>query len=473
MSDRRTDPALLQQVAALASEYLGGLADRPVGRPIEPDVLRAALGGPMPEHGEEPAEIVSRLVRDMDRGLVATAGPRYFGFVIGGSLPVTVATEWLAAAWDQNAGNYSASPAVSVVEEVAGSWLKAVFGLPETASFGFVTGATMANFTALAAARHGVLDRVGYDVEARGLFDAPPVNVIVGGEAHSTIFVALRTLGLGSERAIEVAPDEQGRMRPDELRSALERSMGPTIVCAQAGNVNSGAFDPLPEIAAAATEHGAWLHVDGAFGLWAAASPELRHHLEGIDRAQSWATDAHKWLNVPYDCGMVFVADPAAHTAAMSVAAAYLQRGADDAYQAYDHVPESSRHARGLSVYAALRSLGRSGIAEVVDRCCSLARRIAEQLGSAPGVTILNDVVLNQVLVRFAAPGEDDRAADARTAAVIAEVQRDGTCWAGGTTWKSRGAMRVSVSNWSTTERDIDRSAEAILRCAASIGTPR
>ncbi|HVH54108.1 MAG TPA: aminotransferase class V-fold PLP-dependent enzyme [Actinomycetota bacterium] len=472
MNDQPIDPAPLRQAAQMAIAYLSEMAKRPVGRPIDPDTLRATLGGDLPERGEGPEQVLERLARDADPGLVATAGPRYFGFVIGGSLPVTVATEWLAAAWDQNAGNYPASPAMSVVEEVAGSWLRTLFGLPANASAGFVTGATMANFTGLAAARHGVLHAVGHDVEARGLFDAPPVNVVVGDEAHTTIFVALRMLGLGSERVTRVPVDGQGRMRADELRRALEASTGPTIVCAQAGNVNTGAFDPLREISEAAAERGAWLHLDGAFGLWAATSPGLRHHVDGIERAQSWATDAHKWLNVPYDCGIVFVADPAAHRAAMTVTAAYLVRGAGEAYQAYDHVPESSRHARGLSVYTALRSLGRSGVAELVDRCCALAGRIAERLGAAPGVTILNDVVLNQVLVRFAAPTDDDRGADDRTAAVIAAIQRDGTCWAGGTVWQGRGAMRISVSNWSTTEQDIDDSAEAILRCAASLGVP-
>jgi glutamate/tyrosine decarboxylase-like PLP-dependent enzyme len=472
MNDESIDPAPLRQAAEIAIDYLAEMAKRPVGRPIEPDALRATLGGDLPERGEDPEVILERLVRDADPGLVATAGPRYFGFVIGGSLPVTVATEWLAAAWDQNAGNYPASPAMSVVEEVAGSWLRTLFGLPATASVGFVTGGTMANFTSLAAARHGVLHAVGYDVEARGLFDAPPVNVVVGDEAHTTIFVALRMLGLGSERVTRVPVDGQGRMRADELRRTLDAFTGPTIVCAQAGNVNTGAFDPLREIAAAAAERGAWLHVDGAFGLWAATSPGLRHHVDGIERAQSWATDAHKWLNVPYDCGIVFVADPTAHRAAMTVTAAYLVRGAGEAYQAYDHVPESSRHARGLSVYTALRLLGRSGVAELVDGCCVLARLIAERLAAAPGVTILNDVVLNQVLVRFAAPTDDDRGADERTAAVIAEIQRDGTCWVGGTIWQGHGAMRISISNWSTTEKDIDISAEAILRCAASLGVP-
>ncbi len=473
MDERRTNPALLARAAELASDYLAGLAERPVGRPVEPAVLRAALGGQLPERSEDPASVLEALVRGVEPGLVASAGPRYFGFVIGGSLPVTVATEWLAAAWDQNAGNYPASPAASVVEEIAGSWLRELFGLPAGASVGFVTGGTMANFTALAAARHGVLASVGHDVEADGLFEAPAIRVVAGDEAHTTIFVALRMLGLGAERVTRVPVDGQGRMRPDELRRVMAGGSGPTIVCAQAGNVNSGAFDPLGEVAAMTREHGAWLHVDGAFGLWARASGALRHHLEGVELADSWATDAHKWLNVPYDSGVVFVADPGAHRAAMQVTAAYLVRGAEEAvYNEYDWVPESSRHARGFSVYAALRTLGRAGVAELVERCCAVARRMAERLSAAPGVTILNEVVLNQVLVRFAAPGDDEPQADSRTAAVAVAVQRDGTCWAGGTTWQGQGAMRISVSNWSTTEADADRSVESILRCAASEGVP-
>lgn len=464
------DPRVLKRASELAAEFLSQLHERPVGRPITPEALLATLGVELSEHGEDPVAVVEALAEAIDPGLVATAGPRYFGFVIGGSLPVTVATEWLAAAWDQNAGNYVASPGAAVVEEVAGRWLRDLFGIPSDSTVGFVTGGTMANFTGLAAARHSVLAHVGYDVEGKGLFGAPPITVVVGDEAHSTIFVALRMLGLGDERVVRVPADEQGRMRSLELSDALARTDGPVIVCAQAGNVNTGAFDPIGEIAEATNRHGAWLHVDGAFGLWAAASPAFRHHVEGIERAQSWATDAHKWLNVPYDSGLVFVADPQAHRAAMTVTAAYLVRGASEAYNSYDYVPESSRHARGLAVYTALRTLGRRGVADLVERCCEHAGRMAERLGTAPGLEILNEVVLNQVLVRFSAAGDDANAADDRTQAVIDAVQRDGTCWLGGTRWHGLGAMRISVSNWSTTADDIDRSANAILRCAKSKG---
>jgi glutamate/tyrosine decarboxylase-like PLP-dependent enzyme len=460
---------LLERASALAGDYLDGVGERPVGVPIAPDGLRAALGGPLPELGDDPVRLIETIARDVDPGLVATNGPRYFGFVIGGSLPVTVATAWLAAAWDQNAGNYVSSPAASVVEEVAGGWLVDLLGLPSGASVGFVTGATMANFTGLAAGRHAVLRDVGWDVESMGLFGAPPINVLVGDEAHTTIFVALRMLGLGADRVIRVAVDDQGRMRPDELRQALARAGGPTIVCGQAGNVNTGAFDPLRAIGEAAREAGAWLHVDGAFGLWAAASDRYRPLIDGIELAHSWGTDAHKTLNVPYDCGIAFTADPEAHRSAMNVTAAYLMRGADDAYTAYDWVPESSRAARGLGVYAALRSLGRTGVAEQVDRYCALARRMAERLGRADGVEILNEVGFTQVLARFAAPGEDAPAADRRTQAVAAAIQRDGTCWLGTTTWRDLVAIRISISNASTTEEDIDRSADAILRCARAV----
>ena len=469
-SPSRDDPRILKRASELAAEFLSQLPERPVARPIAPEALHATLGVELSEGGEDPVSVIDALAEAIDPGLVATAGPRYFGFVIGGSLPVAVATEWLVAAWDQNAGSYVSSPGAAVVEEVAGAWLRDLFGIPTSATTGFVTGGTMANFTGLAAGRHAVLAHVGYDVEAKGLFGAPPITVFVGDEAHSTIFVALRMLGLGDERVVRVRADGQGRMRAPELLEALARTDGPVIVCAQAGNVNTGAFDPIDEIAEATNRHGAWLHVDGAFGLWAAASPALRHHVDGIERAQSWATDAHKWLNVPHDSGLVFVADRQAHSSAMTVTAAYLARGAGDAYNSYDYVPESSRRARGLAVYAALRTLGRTGVADLVERCCAHARQMAERLGGAPGIEILNEVVLNQVLVRFSAPGDDAPGSDARTQAVIGAVQRDGTCWLGGTRWHGLGAMRISVSNWSTTADDIDRSADAILRCARTEG---
>ena len=393
---------------------------------------------------------------------MATPGGRFFGFVIGGSLPAALAADWLASAWDQNAGLYVAAPAASVVEEVCGAWLSELFGLPEGISFGLVTGGQMANFTALAAARHHVLERAGWDVEADGLLGAPRVRVLVGEERHVTIDRALRFLGLGTSSLRPVPADEQGRMRPDALRSALAESSGPTIVCAQAGNVNTGAFDPLDAICDAAGD--AWVHVDGAFGMWAAASPSLRHLVRGIERADSWATDAHKWLNVPYDSGLAFCAHPDVHRAAMGTQASYLVYSEAGERDQLDWNPEASRRARGFPIYAAIRSLGRSGVADLIDRCCAHARRFAEALAREPGVEVLADVVLNQVLVRFLDPGGDH---DARTRAVVEAVQQDGTCWLGGTTWQGKAAMRISVSNWSTTTEDVDRSVAAILRAAS------
>jgi len=469
VSETRTERGdLLRRTAELAADFLNRLPDRPVSTPVDLAALRRELGGPLPDRGEDPQRVVEALAADVEPGLVGSAGPRYFGFVVGGGVPAALTADWLTSAWDQNAGLYALSPSAAVVEEVAAGWLVDVFGLPEGSSLGFVTGATMANFTAIAAARNAVLQRAGWNVEEDGLIGAPPIAVVVGDEAHVTIFVSLQMLGLGRGRVHRVAADEQGRMRPEALRETLARIDGPTIVCAQAGNVNTGAFDPLPEIVTAVRERSnAWLHVDGAFGLWAAAVPGLSDRVTGLAGADSWTTDAHKWLNVPYDSGIVIVRDVAAHHAAMTLGAAYYVETAGGERDSYNWVPESSRRARGFAIYAALRSLGRTGLAEMIDRGCRIARRMADGLRLAPGVTILNDVVLNQVLVRFDSPDGGD--ADAFTRAVIAAVQADGTCWLGGTTWHGMAAMRISVSNWSTTEADADLSVEAILRCAQSV----
>jgi glutamate/tyrosine decarboxylase-like PLP-dependent enzyme len=464
---------LLQTTAQIATDFLDRLPRRPVSRPVDPEKLRAALGGPLPDGPQDPIEVTKQLARGAETGLVGTAGPRYFGFVVGGSLPAALAADWLTSAWDQNTGLYALSPAGAVAEEVAASWLLDVFGLPAGSSVGFTTGATMASFTALAAARHAVLERAGWNVEDDGYVGAPPIAVVVSDESHVTIFASLQMLGLGRARVHRVAADEQGRMRADALRETLDRIDGPTIVCAQAGNVNTGGFDPLPEIVEAVRGlRNAWLHVDGAFGLWAAVVPEMRHLVAGIDGADSWTTDAHKWLNVPYDSGIVICRDPRPHHAAMTLGAAYYVETAGGERDNYNWVPESSRRARGFTVYAALKSLGRSGLADMIDRCCRLARRMADGLRDAEGISILNDIVLNQVLVRFAPPGGRDAAAtDDFTQQVIAAIQADGTCWAGGTTWHGLAAMRISVSNWSTTEADADLSVEAILRCAREVGS--
>ena len=451
----------LARTLDIARAYIASRANRPVWPATTLTALREALGGALPDNPIDASNVIDALARAAEPGLVTTTGPRYFGFVTGGALPATVAAEWLTAVWDQPAGLYVLSPAASVVEEVAAGWLIDLLGLPAGASVGFVTGCHMANFTALAAGRHELLRRVGWDVEAEGLQGAPRLRVIVGDEVHVSVIGALRMLGIGSRQIERVAADDQGRMKPGALATALANAEGPTIVCAQAGNVNSGAFDPVDAIADLTSRHQAWLHVDGAFGLWAAASSALRHHVRGIERADSCATDAHKWLNVPYDSGLVFTAHPAAHRAAMSLSAAYLMRSAEEPREPMDWTPESSRRARGFAVYAALRSLGRSGVADLVDRCCRLARRFADRLQQEPTIRILNDVVLNQVLVRVVPPAGD---ADAATREALRLVQEERVCWLGGSHWHGMDAMRISVSNWSTTESDIDRSADSIIR---------
>jgi glutamate/tyrosine decarboxylase-like PLP-dependent enzyme len=451
----------LRLAAELADQFLDTLDERPASPSASYDELVTALERPLAEGGEEPEAVVAELARALEPGLVGTQTGRYYGFVIGSSLPAALAADWLASAWDQNAFSVALSPAAAATEAVAGRLLADLLGLPEDVSFGFVTGAQGANTTGLAAARTHVLAAAGWDVAADGFNRAPPVRVVVGTHRHVTIMRSLRLLGFGDRSVVSADADEQGRMRPDALREALAGWDGPAIVCSQAGSVNSGAVDPLGEIADVCEAHGAWLHVDGAFGLWAAASPQRRHLVTGHERADSWATDAHKWLNVPYDCGVVFCAHPEAHAAAMAVAAGYLQR--EDGRSGGDWVPESSRRARALPVYAALRQLGRSGVEELVERCCGHARRFAELLGAVDGVEILNDVVLNQVLVRF---GDDDEL----TRDVVGRVQADGTCWLGGTDWHGLTAMRISVSSWRTTETDVERSTDAILAAWAAAG---
>jgi glutamate/tyrosine decarboxylase-like PLP-dependent enzyme len=435
---------MLERVARHAQTYLASLDERPVGVPVNPEVLRSALEVPLEEDGVAPEQVIDELVAGVDPGLVASAGPRYFGFVTGGALPAALAADWMAAAWDQNGFSYVASPAAAVVEEVVEGWLLDVLGLPATASVGLVTGAQMANATCLAAARNTVLEKAGWDVVRDGLIGAPPITIVAGAEAHATIFTALRFVGLGMGTARLVGVDDQGAIDPAELK--LD---GPAIVCAQAGNVNSGAFDPLEPIADACERAGAWLHVDGAFGLWAAASPSRKRLVAGIERADSWATDAHKWLNVPYDSGLAIVADRAAHQRAMGVSAAYLIDS--DHRDNYEYTPEASRRARGFAIYAALRQLGRRGLADLVDRSCEHAAHFAGLLRDG-GAEILNEVELNQVLV-------------ACEPEAIARVQADGTCWAGGTVWRGRSAMRISVSGWPTTTADVERSAAVVLSC--------
>ena len=467
MTDQAATERALEAAAAGAIRYLRGLAERPVAATAGADELRARLGGPLPDGPSDPAEVVAQLAELADDGVVASAGPRFFGFVVGGSLPAALAADWLAAAWDQNAGLFVLGPAAATVEDVAAGWLTDLLGLPSTVSTGFVTGGQMANFTGLAAARHHVLAAAGWDVEHDGLVGAPPIRVVVGAERHVTIDSALRFLGLGSGRVRVVPADGQGRMDAAALPAVLAACRGrPTIVCAQAGNVNTGAVDPLPAVCAAAHDHGAWVHVDGAFGLWAAASPARRHLVAGVEQADSVATDAHKWLNVPYDSGLVFVAHPEAHLAAFSTVAGYLTPGQAGERDPDAYTPEFSRRARGFPVWAALRSLGRSGVAAMIERGCAQARRFADALGAASGVEVLNEVVLNQVLVRFPDPGGDH---DGRTREVVRRVQAGGTLWLSGTTWHGMAAMRISVSNWSTTDDDVDRSVAAILEATKEV----
>ncbi|MEJ2887610.1 pyridoxal phosphate-dependent decarboxylase family protein [Actinomycetospora aeridis] len=440
----------LDRARRVAGEWLASLPDRPVGRPVEDGVH---LDEQLPTRGSPAPEVLDALAADLGPGLVATPGPRYFGFVTGGSLPVALGADWMAAAVDQNVAARVMSPAMAAVEEVTGRWVCDLLGLPPASAVGFVTGAQMANVVGLAAARHTLLAAAGWDVGTDGLAGAPVPTVLVGEQVHSTILRSLRLLGLGSGRAVRVAADDQGRMRPDVLRDLLAAIDGPVLVCAQAGQVDTGASDPLDAIAEVVGEREQrWLHVDGAFGLWAAATPARRHLVAGAGLADSWTVDAHKWLNVPYDCGMAIVRDPAALTAAMGMSAAYLPMGSADPSS---RVPESSRRARVLPVHAALRHLGREGVADLVERCCALARQAADELARHPGIEVLNDVVLNQVLFR-------PRAGDARELA--AAVARDGTCWVGTTVWQGRPAVRLSVSNWSTTPEDIRRSTAAITR---------
>ena len=457
---------LLGETAGLAADYLEAIPQRPVGWSVSVEELRSRLGGPLPEAPSDPRDVIVRLAEAVEPGLVGSPGGRYFGFVIGGAGPATIAADWLTSVWDQNAGLYACGPSAAVVEEVAGAWTAELLGLPGDVSFGFVTGCQMAHFTALAAARHRVYANLGWDVNERGLIGAPAIRILVGAERHASVDRAVRYLGFGSDSMVSVATDGQGRMMPSALRDAISAGAGPAIVCSQAGNVNTGSFDPLDQIADITKAADAWLHVDGAFGLWAGASPALRHLVSGVERADSWATDAHKWLNVPYDSGIAFCADADAHRASMSVRAGYLvQTDSGGPRDQLDFNPEFSRRARGFPIYAAVRALGRSGVAELVERCCAHARRFAEALAEAPGVEVLNDVVLNQALVRFTDQAGDH---DRYTRAVIEAVQNDGTCWLGGTSWHGMEAMRISVSNWSTTTEDVERSIEAILRAAAA-----
>ena len=443
---------LMMDAARRGVRYVESLSARKLYPSSEAIERLHELDQPLQDESVDPSEVLEILDTLGSPATVASTAGRYFGFVIGGSLPVASAANILATSWDQNAAIYASSPIGSFLEEVSRKWLLSLFGLPPESGVGFVSGATMASFSGLASARHAVLRDAGWDVESQGLFGAPPVTVVVGEEAHASIFKALSMLGMGRGRVVRVPADDQGRMRAELLPDIS----GPTIVCVGAGNVNTGAFDPIKEICAAAKSNGAWVHVDGAFGLWAAASPERAHLVAGIEDADSWSVDAHKWLNVPYDSGMAIVRNPADLRAAMSMSASYyIKAGERDPW---DWVPQISRRARGIEIWAALRSLGRGGVADLVERSCRHAARFGEALAVA-GYQVLNDVVLNQVLVSF---GDEDT-----TNRVISRIQEDGTCWCGGAVWQGQAVMRISVSCWATTEEDVERSLNAILRIAA------
>jgi glutamate/tyrosine decarboxylase-like PLP-dependent enzyme len=451
--------ALSKQAFDAVSRYLGSLPDRPVWARASLDEMLGALGGPLPASSTDAGDVVTQLAEIAEPGLSATGSGRFFGFVIGGAHPAALGADWLTSAWDQNAGLSALSPAAAACELIAAGWILDLLGLPSDASVGFVTGVMQANFTCLAAARHSVLARAGWDVERGGLAGAPAIRVLAGAARHDTIDLALRYLGLGTDAIVEIPADDQGRIRLDPLGDALDGGSGPTIVCLQAGEVHTGAFDPLGAASEVAHRHGAWVHVDGAFGLWAAASPTTRALTAGVEQADSWATDGHKTLNVPFDCGFAIVLDRATHRAAFGVHGAYLIT--TDAGDPFELVPEFSRRARGFPVWAVLRSLGRSGVSELVDRLCRHTRRMADGITAIPGATVVNDVVFTQVVMAF-----DD---DDTTREVARRVLEDGTAVMTPSTWHGQAVLRCSMSNWSTTDGDIDRTLDAVRRIVTDL----
>jgi glutamate/tyrosine decarboxylase-like PLP-dependent enzyme len=459
---------LFRRAADEAATFRESLGTRPVQAPVDQEEAERGLDVPLPAGPRDPTEVIEQLIRCADPGLMATPGPRYFGFVIGGALPAASAADVLTVGWDQCAFNGHLSPAAAAAEQVAGRWLKDLLGIPPEAGVGFVTGAQAANTVGLACARHHLMRHAGWDVERRGLAGGPRIRVLAGRERHATIDRSLRLLGLGSDALEEVDVDRQGAIDLDDLSGVLDAGLTgrghPTVVCLQAGNVNTGAVDDLRSATTLAHEHDAWVHVDGAFGLWAAASPTRRHLVDGVELADSWGCDGHKWLNVPYDSGFAICSRPEVQTAAMSYTASYLT-GSGKVPGAADYTAESSRRARGFAVWAALQELGRQGVADLVDRCSDHARRFADALTDA-GLEVLNEVVLNQVLVGFGGEGAE---ADRRTDTVINAIQQDGTCWMGGTTWRGRRLMRVAVSNHLTSTADVDASVGAVLRAVSTL----
>ena len=448
----------LKRAAEIASEYLESFDHSDVSQVVDIGVLRDRLGKQLTADGLPPLQVINELADDARKGLLNTASGRFFGWVIGGGIPVSIAADWLTSAWDQNAAAHACSPAAAIIEEVAGDWLKDILGLPPQASYAFVTGCQMAHVTALAAARHKVLADKGWSVEEQGLAGSPPIRVLVG-EHHETLVRALRNLGIGSNSVVQVDLQPDGTIDVGALRIELEKNPDmPTIVSLAAGDLNRGAFDPFDAVCDLAHTHNAWVHIDGAFGLWVASSERYRHLVKGIEKADSWATDAHKWLNVPYDSGIVFVADSDSHRAAMSIPAPYAVEVADVRDQ-FNWGPEWSRRARGIPIYAALRTLGRNGVADMIERCCDLTLDFVQQLDKLPGVEVLTTPVINQGLVRFLDPDGDH---DTRTDTVIERINASGEAWFGPTVWNGMRVMRISLSNFRTTQEDVNRAVEAI-----------
>src|SRR5882724_184592 len=449
-----------------AISHLEHLDESSVAATVDVATLRARINKPLAQAGVPPPQVIEDLVRDVDGGLLGSAGGRFYGWVIGGALPAAVAADWLTSAWQQNAALYACSPAAAVVEETIGGWLKEILGLPQQASFAVVTGCQMAHVTCLAAARHALLSKHGWDVESNGLYGAPPIRILSSSERHASFERAVRLLGLGTAHIKLLPVDDECRLVPDALEEELSKQDGPTLVLLQAGDINIGAYDSFEKLIPIAKRYGAWVHVDGAFGLWAAASPHLRYLVKGIEAADSWATDGHKWLNVPFDSGFAFVADAEAHRASLSTRASYLTH-ASDARDQMDWNPEWSRRARAFSAYAALRQLGREGVADMIERCCRHAAGIVAGISSLRGAEVLWHPVINQGLVRFLdeRAGATDEDHDRRTDEVIAAILRTGEAFFGGTTWRGRRAMRVSVCNWQTSEEDVAR----VVKAAASV----
>ena len=458
------DPSL--RVLSLAQQhafsFLNNLDNAPVGATVDVQTLRQQLEKPLADSGLPPEQVITELVRDVSGGLLGSAGGRFFGWVIGGAVPAALAADWLTATWDQNGALYATSPAAAVVEEVAGLWLKDILRLPAHASFALVSGCQMAHATCLAAARHGLLAERDWDVEQQGLYGAPPIRILTSSQRHGSFERAVRLLGLGREQVVCLTSDANDRLEPEALQKALEAdTSAPTIVLLQAGDINIGAFDDFEGLIPIARRYGAWVHVDGAFGLWAASSPRYRQLVKGVEAADSWATDGHKWLNVPFDCGYAFIGNPDAHQASMSHRAPYLTHQ-EDARDEMDWNPEWSRRARGFSTYAALRQLGRDGVAELIDRCCHHAHELVMGIGELPGAEVLWEPIINQGLVRFLDPSEQDH--DRRTDEVIAAIVASGEAFFGGTTWRGKRAMRVSVCNWRTSPEDVQRSINSVAR---------